>query len=82
MTKLMTDFQFTFMMINFECLMLIFSHTDLTDLTDFYSFGVFTVRQGENRCLQRKRIREIREIRVGDKKKAGRMSKYPFRAMI
>ncbi len=62
--------------------MLNFSHTDLTDLTDFYSFGVFTVRQGENRCLQRKRIREIREIRVGDKReKAGRMSKHPFRAM-
>ena len=41
------------------------------------------MRQGENRCLQRKRIREIREIRVGDKREeAGRMSKHPFRAMI
>lgn len=48
--------------------MFLFFHTDLTDLTDFYSFGVFTVRQGENRCLQRKRIREICEIRVGLKK--------------
>ena len=51
--------------------MLNFSHTDLTDLTDFYSFGVFTVRQGENRCLQRKRIREIREIRVGNQEGSG-----------
>ena len=25
-----------------------FSHTDLTDLTDFYSFGVFAERQNEN----------------------------------
>ena len=40
------------------------------------------MRQGENRCLQRKRIREIREIRVGDKREeAGRTSKHPFRAM-
>lgn len=28
-----------------------FSHTDLTDLTDFYSFGVFTERQNENPSL-------------------------------
>lgn len=64
-----------------KCLIL---HTDLTDLTDFDSFGVFTERQNENpRCLQRRKIREIREIRVGDKREeAGRMSKYPFRAMI
>ena len=37
----------------------------------FDSFGVFTVRQGENRCLQRKRIREIREIRVGKQEGSG-----------
>ena len=31
----------------------------------FYSFGVLTERQNENpRCLQRRKIREIREIRV------------------
>ena len=31
----------------------------------FYSFGVFTESQNENpRCLQRRKIREIREIRV------------------
>ena len=48
--------------------MLNFSHTDLTD---FDSFGVFTVRQGENRCLQRKRICEIREIRVGRQEGSG-----------
>ena len=63
--------------------MLNFSHTDLTNLTDFDSFGVFPLRPNENpRCLQRKRIREIREIRVGDKREeAGRTSKHPFRAM-
>ena len=43
MTKLMTDFQFTFMMINFECLMLNFSHTDLTDLTDFRLLRSFSI---------------------------------------
>lgn len=33
------------------------------------TFGVFSVRPNENpRCLQRKRIREIREIRVSPKK--------------
>jgi hypothetical protein len=33
--------------------------------------------------LATKKFREIREIRVGDKREeAGRMSKYPFRAMI
>lgn len=31
---------------NFE-----FSRTDPTDLTDFYSFGVFTERQNENPSL-------------------------------
>ena len=57
-----------------------YSHTDLTDLTDFDSYGIFPVRLGEYRCLQRK---IIREIRVGDKREeAGRMSKHPFRAMI
>ena len=50
----------------------LFSHTDLTDLTDFYSFGVFPLRPNENtRCLQRKRIREIREIRVGNQEGSG-----------
>ncbi len=49
--------------------MLNFSHTDLTDLTDFYSFGVFPLRPNENiRCLQRKRIREIR---VGNQEGSG-----------
>ena len=34
----------------------------------FYSFGVFTERQNENpRCLQRRKIREIRAIRVPKK---------------
>ena len=63
--------------------MLNFSHTDLTDLTDFRLLRSFSMRPNENpRCLQRKRIREIREIRVGDKREeAGRMSKHPFRAM-
>ena len=64
--------------------MLNFSHTDLTDLTDFRLLRSFSIeRPNENpRCLQRKRIREIREIRVGDKREeAGRMSKHPFRAM-
>ena len=37
-----------------------YSHTDFTDLTDFDSYGIFPVRLGEYRCLQRKRIREIR----------------------
>ena len=45
-----------------------FSHTDLTDLTDFDSYGIFPVRLGENRCLQRKRIREIR---VGNQEGSG-----------
>ena len=31
----------------------------------FTPCGVFPVRLGENRCLRRKRIRGIREIRVG-----------------
>ena len=35
----------------------------------FYSFGVFTERQNENpRCLQRRKIREIREDRVSPSK--------------
>ncbi len=52
--------------------MLNFSHTDLTNLTDFDSFGVFPLRPNENpRCLQRKRIREIREIRVGRQEGSG-----------
>lgn len=39
----------------------------------FYSFGVFTERQNENpRCLQRRKIREIREIRVSPSKKYSR----------
>ena len=42
----------------------LFSHTDLTDLTDFYSFGVLAVSLSEYRCLQRKKIRGICEIRV------------------
>ena len=45
--------------------------TDLTDLTDFDSYGIFPVRLGEYRCLQRKRIREIREIRVGRQEGSG-----------
>ena len=45
--------------------------TDLTDLMDFDSYGIFPVRLGEYRCLQRKRIREIREIRVGDQEGSG-----------
>ena len=42
----------------------LFSHTDLTDLTDFYSFGVLAVSLSEYHCLQRKKIRGICEIRV------------------
>ena len=39
----------------------------------FYSFGFFTERQNENpRCLQRRKIREIREIRVSPSKKYSR----------
>ena len=45
--------------------------TDLTDLTDFDSYGIFPVSLGEYRFLQRKRIREIREIRVGDQEGSG-----------
>lgn len=42
----------------------------------------FPVRHSENRCLQRKRsVRSVRSV-WEDKKEAGRMSKYPFRAMI
>ena len=44
----------------FGLLKCLISHTDLTDLTDFDSYGIFPVRLGEYRCLQRKRIREIR----------------------
>ena len=42
-----------------------FSHTDLTDLTDFDSFGVFLLRPNENtRCLQRKNksARSVRSV--------------------
>ena len=55
----------------FGLLKCLISHTDLTDLTDFDSYGIFPVRLGEYRCLQRKRIREIREIRVGDQEGSG-----------
>ena len=65
MTKLMTDFQFTFMMINFECLMLIFSHTDLTDLTDSFSLQATVLTLPHSKNSEGVKIREIREIRVG-----------------
>ena len=42
-----------------------FSHTDLTDLKDFDSFGVFLLRPNENtRCLQRKNksARSVRSV--------------------
>ena len=42
-----------------------FSHTDLTDLTDFDSFGVFLLSPNENtRCLQRKNksARSVRSV--------------------
>ena len=42
-----------------------FSHTDLTDLTDFYSFGFFPLRPNVNtRCLQRKNksVRSVRSV--------------------
>ena len=43
----------------------------------FYSFGVFTERQNENpRCLQRRKIREIRAIRVPKKIRNSRAEKY------
>ena len=60
-----------------------FSHTDLTDLTDFYSFGVFTVRLSESTvaCNEKESVRSVRSV-WETKKEAGRMSKYPFRAMI
>ena len=40
----------------------LFSHTDLTDLTDFYSFGVLAVSLSEYRCLQRRESVQICEI--------------------
>ena len=43
----------------------LFSHTDPTDLTDFSPSEFFPVRHSEYRCLQRKKIRGICEIRVG-----------------
>ena len=60
-----------FFMAFFGLLKCLICHTDLTDLTDFDSYGIFPVRLGEYRCLQRKRIREIREIRVGDQEGSG-----------
>ena len=59
-----------------------YSHTDLTDLTDFDSYGIFPVRLGEYRCLQREDLcKSVKS--VGDKREeAGRTSKHPFRAMI
>ena len=57
------------MVINFECLMFNFP-TRISRIFD--SFGVFPLRLNENtRCLQRKRIREIREIRVGNQEGSG-----------
>ncbi|RHK08429.1 hypothetical protein DW079_13205 [Segatella copri] len=41
-----------------------FSHTDLTDLTDFYSFGFFTERQNEYpRCLKQEYLcKSVRSV--------------------
>ena len=57
-----------FFMAFFGLLKCLICHTDLTDLTDFDSYGIFPMRLGEYRCLQRKRIREIR---VGDQEGSG-----------
>ena len=54
-----------FFMAFFGLLKCLISHTDLTD---FDSYGIFPMRLGEYRCLQRKRIREIR---VGDQEGSG-----------
>ena len=43
----------------------LFSHTDLTDLTDFDSSGVFACESWWVPLLAMKKIRGIREIRVG-----------------
>ena len=63
--------------------MLDFSHTDLTDLTDFDSFGVLPLRDQMRipvACNEKESVRSVRSV-WEDKKKAGRMSKHPFRAM-